>query len=83
MGLGFAYGKGHGKGKPTKQPKTPPYEPPTPPIPYLPPFEPTPPPIDDGMSKDCFGSSCPPKTTRKRNVLTFRTRGVQGIRRYR
>lgn len=88
-GYGYAYGKGHGKGKPDKPDKNPPYQPPPPPQyePYQPPYEPMPPPINDDMSQNCFGSSCPPpknqpKTTRKRNTLTFRTKGVRGVRRY-
>ncbi|HLA22183.1 MAG TPA: hypothetical protein VJZ17_01915 [Nitrosopumilaceae archaeon] len=72
---GYGYGRGHGKGKPPKN------LPPIMPIP--PPIEPSPPPIDDGMAKDCFGDLCGrPKPVRKRNRVTFVTRGVQGIRRY-
>jgi len=70
---GYGYGRGHGKGKPPKN------LPPIMPIP--PPIEPSPPPIDDG-AKDCFGDLCGPKPVRKRNRVTFVTRGVQGIRRY-
>lgn len=75
MGMGFAYGKGHGKGKPDKPPKSTP--PPPPPFvpPIMPPIVPPPyvPPI----------ISPPPyvqPVVRKRNRVTFVTRGVQGIR---
>ena len=81
--MGFAYGKGHGKGKPQKPPKPPKTQPPPS---FPPPIVNPPPPIDDNMANDCFGSSCPPKSSpkpiRRTNRVRFVTRGVQGIRRY-